>query len=296
MNSAILLVLIQLLGQTVPDQEPAHRRNRVFVDLLRSSPKFGGPEISLPAPILRDGMDGNAQQAALLNAAGSEQSRDALLRDSVTAPYVLKVHDTPTNDAILRRIDLWFVVRGDLDRLEPLAIAGQNTGKPVEVGNMRFESRILSRDELKAKELSTAGEKELSEWFVLVKGRLLGKTSIEAVDEVICSRSEESMVIASRTAQAFDASGPISNRWHGISPDGQAGLDQPYPGGGCYAKISKLKGVAGALLIEVHCIFNEPRGWFQGEPILRSKFALVAQDQIRRLRRELSTNRSRTNP
>lgn len=296
MNSTILPVLILFLGQTGPEIEPVHRTNPVFVDLLSPSTKFGAPDLSLPAPILRDGMSENEQRAALLKVAGSEPSRDALLRDSVTAPYVLKVHDMPTSDAILRRIDLWFAVRGDVDKLEPRSIADQSTGKPVEVGNMRFESRILNQDELKARGLSNISEKELSKWFVSVKGKLLGKTSIQAVDEVVASRGGGSLVIASRTATAFDAEGPIANRWHGISADGKPGPDQPYPGGGCYAKISKLEGTGGALLIEVHCVFNEPRGWFQGEPILRSKFALVAQDQIRRLRRELSTNRSRTSP
>ena len=33
--------------------------------------------------------------------------------------------------------------------------------------------------------------------------------------------------------------------------------------------------------------FVEPDGWFQGAPILRSKFSVVAQDQIRSLRRGL---------
>ena len=47
-------------------------------------------------------------------------------------------------------------------------------------------------------------------------------------------------------------------------------------------------------IVEVHFAFAEPRAWFGGAPILRSKIALVAQDQIRRLRRELAERRSRT--
>ena len=37
----------------------------------------------------------------------------------------------------------------------------------------------------------------------------------------------------------------------------------------------------------MHVAFVEPDGWFQGAPILRSKFSVAAQDQIRTLRREL---------
>jgi hypothetical protein len=45
------------------------------------------------------------------------------------------------------------------------------------------------------------------------------------------------------------------------------------------------------LLVEAHFAFAEPRAWFDGAPILRSKLSLIAQDQIRRLRRELAEKR-----
>ena len=54
-----------------------------------------------------------------------------------------------------------------------------------------------------------------------------------------------------------------------------------------YAKLSRLREPEGMLLVEFHGAFLEPADWFQGAPYLRSKFAPVAQDQIRRLRREL---------
>ena len=42
------------------------------------------------------------------------------------------------------------------------------------------------------------------------------------------------------------------------------------------------------LLVEVHFIYAEPKTWFNGGPILKSKFGAVAQDRIRALRRELA--------
>ena len=63
---------------------------------------------------------------------------------------------------------------------------------------------------------------------------------------------------------------------------------KPYPGGISYTKISRLAFRPSALLVEMHGAFVEPREWFQGGPILRSKFSVVAQDQIRTLRRELA--------
>jgi len=42
------------------------------------------------------------------------------------------------------------------------------------------------------------------------------------------------------------------------------------------------------VVIEAHTVLAEPYGWFEGAPILRSKFNLIAQDQVRKLRREMS--------
>jgi hypothetical protein len=66
----------------------------------------------------------------------------------------------------------------------------------------------------------------------------------------------------------------------------------PYVGSMSYAKITRLAGQADALFVETHLIFVEPRGWFDGNPILRSKFGVIAQDQIRRLRREIQKKRT----
>ena len=59
-----------------------------------------------------------------------------------------------------------------------------------------------------------------------------------------------------------------------------------------YAKISRLDLKPRAILVEMHMAFVEPDGWFQGAPILRSKFSVVAQDQVRSLRRELAKKKS----
>ena len=42
------------------------------------------------------------------------------------------------------------------------------------------------------------------------------------------------------------------------------------------------------LFVEAHFVFTEPHDWFEGAPVLRSKISLIAQDRIRKLRRELA--------
>ena len=74
---------------------------------------------TLPAPRLVDGQDADAQRAALREVAGSDRALDDLLRDSVTAPYIIKVHDVKTSGATIRAADLWFVVHADLKQVDP---------------------------------------------------------------------------------------------------------------------------------------------------------------------------------
>jgi hypothetical protein len=232
-------------------------------------------------------MNADQQRAAMLGVSGSERALDDLLRDSVTAPFVMKVHDLRTDDSTVRLVDLWFVVRGDLAGFDPVKVAARTTGNAVEVGNMRLEDRLLTSEEVAPRGRSTLNGKDRSRWYAHLKARLLDRIELEATEEVEASRSGESLVIATRTDPAFDAPGPFANLWRSLDSEGRPGPDQPIRGGISYAKISRLVQPEGALLVEMHAAFSEAEAWFQGAPILRSKFAPIAQDQIRRLRREL---------
>ena len=289
---SLILVPVWLLLQVQPgnDMEPVHAGNPVYVDAIRSGFHADGATIRFPGPILKDGLDANQQHAALLKLSGSERALADLLRDSVTAPFLLKVRDQKMTDATVRIVDLWYVVRGDLASLDPVEMASQASGKAVEAGSMRFASRLLTDDELKPRGRSSHRGRDLARWFVHLEGRLLDRIAVEATNEVVATRTEESMVIAGRTDPVFDSDTTLANRWRTLGQDGQAGSWHPFRGGLTYTKISRLKQPPGALLVEFHAAFSEPEAWFQGNPILRSKFAPVAQDQIRRLRRELLKN------
>src|SRR5262249_5577080 len=132
-------------------------------------------------------------------------------------------------------------------------------------------------------------------WYAHIQGRLLDRIAFDATNRVVATRTGDSIVVASRTDPAFDKPGPFANGWKpvegGQEKDSGEGTLKPCQGGITYAQLSGLAFRRGALLVEMHGAFVEPRGWFQGAPILRSKFSVVAQDQIRRLRRELERRR-----
>ena len=285
-------LLLPCLALLAVEPESDHGENPVFTAILKEGFELGGINVRLPAPLLKDGQEADVQQTALLGVAGSEQALTDLLRDSVTAPLILKAHDAKADDGTVRLVDLWFVVRGDLDRLDPMEIATQASGRGTSAGNMQFEDRLLTPDELAPLGRSTLAGRELSRWFVHTDGRLLDRIEVAATAEVVASRTAESLLIASRTDRAFDASGALANRYRELR-QGSADSERVYRGGISYVRIGRLKRPEGALLVEMHAAFSEPQAWFQGAPILRSKFAPIAQDQIRRLRRELQKERSK---
>jgi hypothetical protein len=291
MREIVFPLVLLLASQGGDDIEPAHERNPVYVEALHAGFRLDGTAVTLSGPTLRDGLTADEQTAALREVCGSEQALENLLRDSVTAPFVLKLHDQKTNAATLRIVDLWFAVRADLEDLAPVELAGKASGRAAEAGNMRFETRLVSDDELKPRGRSYRRGRDLERWYVQIRGRLLDRIALAVTDESVATRTPDSVVIASRTDPAFDSGESLVNQWQTIGGEANPDPRHLFHGGMSYAKISRLKRREGTLLVEVHAVFGEPDAWFQGAPILRSKLAPVAQDQIRRLRRDLLKNR-----
>jgi hypothetical protein len=290
----IALLLASALGQA-PAIEPEHAHNLVYQELLANGVELDGLKVRLPAPTFHDGQSAEDQRKALRVIAGSDRGVEDLLRDSPSAPHVLKVRpeQKARDGTLIRGADLWFVIRADLDKIDPNeALRQARAGQPVEAGNMRFETRVLTSDELKARCIDLAQDSDSErEWYTHSTGRLLDRIEAEATSRSWASRSANSMVVASRTVAAFDDDRQFPNRWRLITQrqgKNEAGPSHHYSGGASYVKISQLQAPKGALVVEIHFVFAEPKAWFDGAPILRSKFSLVAQNQIRSLRRELS--------
>jgi hypothetical protein len=284
------------LSDEVAQIEPGHAQNSVYAGVLGEGLKINGATVKLPGPRLGDGQSAEAQRDALREVAGSDLRLDELVRKSVTAPYIIKVHDMKAGDATIRAVDLWFVVYANIAEFDPAKEAAKADEKEAEAGNMVFRTRLVKPERLRAMGIAErANPAGLETWYAHIHGRLLDRIECDVTNKVTATRTKESIVVASQTDPAFDKPGPDSNGWRpvngGKGQDAVAGASKPYLGGISYAKISRLAFRPGALLVEMHGAFVEPREWFQGSPILRSKFSVVAQDQIRRLRRELERRR-----
>lgn len=290
------------LGQGVAP-ELVHQDNAVYRTLRAEGLPIGGVAVRLPEPDLRGDQSAEAQMAAVLKMAGSKRRAEDLLRDAISAPFILKAprKDADSATILARGADLWFVIFEDIERLDTSKLTVGDE-KPVEAQNMRFEAREVSADDLKARGIEPTAEGpggDRREWYIHSIGRLLDRVHVEATNRVVLTRSKDSILIASRTDPRFRGPGKAPNRWWSIKLKGaraETGPEQDYEGGGGYIKISRLKSRAGALFVEAHFRYAEPRAWFGGGPILSSKFSLIAQDQIRRLRRELAAKRAEVNP
>lgn len=262
--------------------------------LLLPGPQVGneglslsGQEVRFPEPTIKDGQSAQEQRRALEEVCGSSARADDLLRDSVSAPFVLRTEDREgKNGDVVRVAHLWFSVRADFEKLDPETFA-PGESKPVEAGNMRFGGTEVSDEVLKARGIEPPkGEKRV--WFVHSTADLLDRIHVEATTRVEATRTSESLLVTAKPAEGFDSKGPARSFWRNTREGGDV---QPYDGGGGYVKVTRYKPETGVLIVEAHVAFSEPEGWFGGRPILRSKIGIVARDQIRDLRRELARSR-----
>jgi hypothetical protein len=272
--------------------EPAHAQNDIYQFLLDGGLAIARTPVAFPPPLLRDGDSIDAERAALRKLAGSDEDLKELLRNSVTAPQIVRVHDEKAAEGTMIRIaDVWFAVHADLEAIDPARLGGARSDtEPVEAGNMRFQTHLLGDEELKERGIVRKDPK--LEWYTHVTGVLLDRIHIDATSRALATRAKGSWVFASRTDPRFDGDKPFPNRWWmtqpGAAPKSKGTEPRRYEAGASYTKVSRLASAPGTLLVEGHLAFEEPRAWFDGAPILRSKISLVAQDQIRRLRRELA--------
>lgn len=284
------LLFCAAIATSMAPLEPSHQPNAIYRQLVGEGWDLGGRKLVLPLPLATDDQTADAERARLVELAGSERGAQELVRDSVTAPFIIKVHDEKITEATVRIADLWFVVRAELASLDPEKQARAAGQKRVEAANMLFETRMLTDDEIKAAGLPTQLDKA-SVWYAHVQGRLLDRIAIEATNEAVATRSGSSIVVGSRVSERF--TGANATGWKPLSKDDAPGALKPYRGGVSYAKISKMASQPGMLLVESHLAFVEPDAWFRAAPILRSKLSIVAQDQIRRLRRELARTKAK---
>jgi hypothetical protein len=144
--------------------------------------------------------------------------------------------------------------------------------------------------EVTAELLTTAGvdgiELEDAPRLVHAEFTLLDKVFISAVVRTSVKQTDESITVAWELDDRFREKKGIANYWKFVESKADAAPND-YTGFAGYAKVTKLKAKAGALLVEYHYAFAEPMEWSENKISLRAKLSIVLQEGIRKSRRQI---------
>jgi hypothetical protein len=255
---------------------------------------------TLPAPSMPDGLDAAAQQAALAKIVGERYPVDEFVRDSVVAPFVLKFSNVPGDVVTARGIDVWFIVYGNLNELSKVDVLKEFTSSRADDATLH----VLTATELEARHLPPtsadspqhiANPGDSEERFAYTVATILERVELRQTLRCVLSRTTESVVISSLVDRRFDGDKDFPNLYHRLVRDDNGdttkGPATPYSGAGGYMKATQLAQPKGAILVEYHSIYSEPRDWFNGANLLQSKLPILLQSRVRELRREVKSRK-----
>jgi hypothetical protein len=120
---------------------------------------------------------------------------------------------------------------------------------------------------------------------------LLDRVQVEMTSVSVVSRTDESLLVATRLDPRFAGDPEFPNQWRKLVRDETEdkvtlGPPHPYDCTATYLKITRLHEPKEALFVEYHRVSTEPKEWFGGANLLRSKLPILIQSEVRTFRRE----------
>jgi hypothetical protein len=212
----------------------------------------------------------------------------------VTAPFRCRIRDLDPPDPQSRAfaVDVWFVAHGDLDAIT----RKEFLEKLMASGDRDRQVHVLTPEELAKRNLKMQPDGKREERYTHAAFTLLNDVRLSATSHTLMTRAPGSLLFASRLDPRFAGDPDFPNQWRPVTRDDLGkpvlGPPRPYTGSGSYLKITRLHpdtaGEPNALFVEGHLVFLEPRDWFRGTNLLRSKIPTLVQDQVRSFRKELA--------
>jgi hypothetical protein len=225
MRSALLIGLI-LLAQAAHSEDFDHLdRNEILRQLQTEGVKSPDDVVAkLPEFTVPDGLDAAGQRAAMEKVADRNHPVDALLRKAVTAPFVLKITDAQP-ETTMRRIDLWFVVYGDLAKISDEKFlkqyAKEDKEGPVQMGF------VLEPEELKARGIELSPPAEVDERYAHVHVTLFDRVYVTTTGRGMKTMADESVVTASILDERFKNDEDYPNQWSPVERTAEGKLEAP---------------------------------------------------------------------
>jgi hypothetical protein len=245
-------------------------------------------KVPLPSPLMADGLNAQAQQKVIEKLVGEAIPLPSFVSKAVVAPYVLKVQQVASRpEAPVFGVDVYFIAHGPLE-----VVAGkhfledwQNTQKDRQV-------HILTAEELKKRKLTDPAGPGVESRYSHAVFSVIDRVQLAATLHTVVTRRADSLVSASQLDPRFNGDPQFANQWRSLSRDEdgrlQLGPPQSYAGSGAYLKVTRLAEPGGALFVEYHLLYTEPKGWFGGANPLRSKLHTLTQSEVRSFRTALN--------
>jgi len=246
-------------------------------------------------PTLRDGMTADQQMQAIRSILGNLEE-ERFFRSSIVSPFVFEMKPVAKleNGGQRQRLDVWFVAYGKLAAIEEKQMMDDLTGPEAKpTPGLPEIARALSEQEMKARELKFGDQPDGSSRSYGIMGvNILDKAFVTGITSSRYRKTDESIELFLRLSPSLFEDADFPARWHSLSKaaDGtfQLGEPNPYTDLAALIKVTELAGVEEGLFVEVHVVYAEPYGWFEGRNLLRSKLPPVLQDSVRKFRRKLA--------
>ncbi|MEN1681216.1 MAG: hypothetical protein AAGJ46_16635 [Planctomycetota bacterium] len=255
-----------------------------------------GLVVKLPPPLINENMTGREQRAAFEKLIGAGQLPD-YARQSINAKQRTRVTtDRKLGDqGAVRRLDQHFIVHGTLKLIrDQQMLDGFMAKEKEEAKNQEEEYEGISQylksvdggEEVEAVELGL-GEPFLYRY----RYPLLNKVVISGMTRGQSFAGEHVLVESAVSAAELLDDPREPTVWRkiprGADNDQELGPPTPFRGFAGYMQVTELKFLPGAVLVECHGVLIEPTGWFGGRNILAPKLPIVAQQNVRDLRRKV---------
>ena len=248
-----------------------------------------GTKATLPPPLMADGLDASGQQTVLEKVVGKRSTVRAFTAKLGTAPHVYSIRKIATgaDGPRVLAVDVSFVAHGSLD-----TVAGRNFLEGLHKKSKDRQIHVLTAEELHKRKLTPTSDKKREERSSHGVFLVLDRVELRAALHTMMTRQPDSLLAATRIDPRFAKDSDFPNQWRKITLDEegqrQLGPVHPYTGAGGYMKITRLRDPKGALFIEYHLVYSEPKGWFGGADPLTTKLPAIIQSEVRTFRRELS--------
>jgi hypothetical protein len=244
--------------------------------------------IRLPPPAMKKDLTPKQQQAVVEKAGGVDL--ELFVKDTVAAPFALKIQSVEkAGQRVAQAIHLAFIAHGDLNRVVKEDVLNRLLGTEARQGKKLGAVKFLTADMLKERGIVPSPGTNPEERFAALEIFLLDKVKVKGVTRNVKTEGDGWAALAMRLDPRFNDDKQFPNCWQSYNAiEDVFGPPQHYTGLAGYTQVTKLAEPKGALFFEMHVVLSEPKSWFGGPNLLRSKLPLVLQENVRNLRKRLA--------